>query len=129
MKAIEFKNRNFKIADLENVNSDIYFSIQIGSKQMNFCGEIEFNITVENGDHVIESVNVMLERYDWEHVDVNGFLNKRNTKLICEAIESIVMNDPESFGFDMEAYENDQMEWHADLNAQIKKEYARSNNY
>lgn len=122
MKTIEFKNRNFKIANLENVNSDIYFSIQIGSKQMNFYGEIEFNITVENGDHVIESVNVMLERYDWEHVDVNGFLNKRNTKLICEVIESIVMNDPESFGFDMEAYENDQMEWHAELNYQIRRE-------
>lgn len=122
MKTIEFKNRNFKIADLENVNSDIYFSIQIGNKQMNFCGEIEFNITVENGDYVIESVDVMLERYDWEHVDVNGFLNKRNTKLICEAIESIAMNDPESFGFDMEAYENDQMEWHAELNYQIRRE-------
>jgi hypothetical protein len=124
MKAItvEFKNKNFKIVDLEFVDRDIYFSIHIGSKQMNFCGEAFFNMEVENGEHVIESVDVLLERYDWEHVDINGFLNKRNTKLICEAIESIILNEPELCGFDMEVYENDQMEWNAELNYQISRE-------
>jgi uncharacterized membrane protein len=122
MKTVEFKNRNFKIVNLEFCDKDVYFSIEIGSKQMNFCGEVSFNITLENGDHVIDSVDLRLEQYDWEHVFKSGFLNQRNRKLVCEAIEEIVLNEPELCGFDMEVFENDLLEWHEDLNYQIKRE-------
>ena len=122
MKTVEFKNRNFKIINLDFCDNDVYFNIEIGSKQMNFCGEVSFNITLENGDHVIDSVDLRLDQYDWEHVFKSGFLNQRNRKLVCEAIEEIVLNEPELCGFDMEVFENDLLEWHEDLNYQIKRE-------
>jgi hypothetical protein len=50
------------------------------------------------------------------------FMNNRNTKLICDAIESIINEDPESYGFDMEEFENDQLNWNAELNYQINRE-------
>ena len=122
MKTVEFKNRNFKIVNLEFCDNDVYFNIEIGSKQMNFTGEVSFNITLDCGDHVIDSVDLRLDQYDWEHVFKSGFLNQRNRKLICEAIEEIVLNEPELCGFDMEVWENDLLEWHEELNYQIKRE-------
>lgn len=122
MKTVEFKNRNFKIVNLEFCDNDVYFSIEIGNKQMNFCGEVSFNITLDCGEHVIDSVDLRLEQYDWEHVFKSGFLNQRNRKLVCEAIEEIVLNEPELCGFDMEVWENDLMEWREDLNYQIRRE-------
>ena len=122
MKTVEFKNRNFKIVNLEFCDNDVYFNIEIGNKQMNFCGEVSFNITLDCGEHVIDSVDLRLDQYDWEHVFKSGFLNHRNRKLVCEAIEEIVLNEPELCGFDMEAYENDLMEWHEELNYQIRRE-------
>ena len=122
MKTVEFKNRNFKIVNLEFCGNDVYFNIEIGSKQMNFAGEVSFNITLDCGEHVIDSVDLRLDEYDWEHVFKSGFLNQRNRKLICEAIEEIVLNEPELCGFDMEVWENDLMEWHEELNYQIKRE-------
>ena len=122
MKTVEFKNRNFKIVNLEFCDNDVYFNIEIGSKQMNFMGEVSFNITLDCGEHVIDSVDLRLDEYDWEHVFKSGFLNQRNRKLICETIEEIVFNEPELCGFDMEVWENDLLEWHEDLNYQIKRE-------
>jgi hypothetical protein len=122
MKTVEFKNRNFKIVNLEFCDNDVYFNIEIGTKQMNLTGEVSFNITLDCGEHVIDSVDLRLNEYDWEHVFKSGFLNQRNRKLICEAIEEIVLNEPELCGFDMEIWENDLMEWHEDLNYQIKRE-------
>jgi hypothetical protein len=122
MKTVEFKNRNFKIVNLEFCDNDVYFNIEIGSKQMNLTGEVSFNITLDCGEHVIDSVDLRLDQYDWEHVFKSGFLNQRNRKLVCEAIEEIVLNEPELCGFDMEVWENDLMEWHEDLNYQIKRE-------
>ena len=122
MKTVEFKNRNFKIVNLEFCDNDVYFNIEIGNKQMNLTGEVSFNITLDCGEHVIDSVDLRLDQYDWEHVFKSGFLNQRNRKLVCEAIEEIVLNEPELCGFDMEVWENDLMEWHEELNYQIKRE-------
>jgi len=122
MKTVEFKNRNFKIVNLEFCDKEVYFNIEIGNKQMNLSGEVSFNITLDCGEHVIDSVDLRLDQYDWEHVFKSGFLNQRNRKLVCEAIEEIVLNEPELCGFDMEVWENDLMEWHEDLNYQIKRE-------
>jgi len=122
MKTVEFKNKNFKIVNLEFCDKEVYFNIEIGNKQMNLSGEVSFNITLDCGEHVIDSVDLRLDQYDWEHVFKSGFLNQRNRKLVCEAIEEIVLNEPELCGFDMEVWENDLMEWHEDLNYQIKRE-------
>jgi len=122
MKTVEFKNRNFKIVNLEFSDKEVYFNIEIGNKQMNLSGEVSFNITLDCGEHVIDSVDLRLDQYDWEHVFKSGFLNQRNRKLVCEAIEEIVLNEPELCGFDMEVFENDLMEWNEELNYQIKRE-------
>jgi len=122
MKTVEFKNKNFKIVNLEFCDKEVYFNIEIGNKQMNLSGEVSFNITLDCGEHVIDSVDLRLDQYDWEHVFKSGFLNQRNRKLVCEAIEEIVLNEPELCGFDMEVFENDLMEWNEELNYQIKRE-------
>ena len=122
MKTVEFKNRNFKIVNLEFSGNEVFFSIIIGNKEAFGKGDLTFNCTVECSEFVYDNCDLMLESFQWDHNMELFFMNNRNTKLICDAIESIVNKDPESFGFDMEAYENDLMEWHEDLNYQIKRE-------
>lgn len=121
-QTIEFTGKNFKIVDLEFNIDDVYFSIVIGSKEMLMSGNLHFNCTVEDGEYKVDNCDLMLEPFEWEHDMKSGFLNNRNTKLICEAIEAIAMLNPESHGFDMEQHENDEMSWNAELNYRIKKE-------
>ena len=119
---IEFTGKNFKIVNLEFNGSDVYFDIQIGNKLMYMVGELEFNCTVDCGEFVVDTCDLMLQKFQWEHNMQLGILNKRNTILICEEIEQIAMLDPEKYGFDMEQYESDQMNWNAELNYQISRE-------
>ena len=119
LKTIEFTGKNFKIVDLEFNGNDVYFDIQFETRDvMYMTGDICFNLC--GGE--IDSADLELNPFDWEYRNTTGFLNKRNTKLICDAIEKIAMQDPEACGFDWEEYENEQMEWHADLNYQIRRD-------
>lgn len=104
LKNIEFAGKNFRIEGLELANEEVYFTIIIGSKEMYMSGTVNFNI---HWNHIqdtydMENCDVMLEDFQWEHNMKTGFLNKRNTALICEAIEKIAMENPEGCGFDWE---------------------------
>ena len=122
LKAIEFTGKNFKIVDLESYGKQVYFTIKCGERdQMYMAGDLSFNVS----DDEIESVDIYLEHFDWENKTTTGFLNSRNTKLICEKIESIVIQDPESYGFDWYEYEEDQRNWNQNLQFDILKESKR----
>ena len=101
MKTIEL-NKNFKLVNVEYWDKKVYFNIDCGRfGTMLFVGDIEFRT---NSDYDPTGVEVTLYKYDWEAFGQNtkGFLNNRNTKLICEAIENLIMDDPDSWGFDAE---------------------------
>ena len=95
------KTRNTKIRNIEEHNGVGYFDIECGKfGTMLFEFYIEFNV---DSDYDLESVDVKISSYDWESENENlksGKLNKRNTKFICEYIESIILDDPRSYGFD-----------------------------
>jgi hypothetical protein len=122
MKTVEFKNKNFKIVNLEFSDKEVFFSIVIGEKEAFGKGDLTFNCTVECSEFVYDNCDLMLEKFQWDHNMKLFWINNRNTKLICDAIESIVNEDPESYGFDMQEYENDQLNWNAELNYQINRE-------
>lgn len=122
LKTIEFAGKNFKIVNLEFHGNEVFFSLVIGEKEAFGKGDLTFNCTVEYGEFVYDNCDLMLESFQWDHNMEMFWTNNRNTKLICDAIESIVNEEPENYGFDAEAYENDQMEWHSELNYQIRRE-------
>jgi hypothetical protein len=99
------KTRNTKITNIEEHNGVGYFDIDCGRfGTMIFEFYIEFNV---DSDYDLESVDVKIGKYDWESENENlksGMLNKRNTKFICEYIESVILDDPQSYGFDEEDF-------------------------
>jgi hypothetical protein len=119
---IEFTGKNFKIVNLEFSGNEIFFNILIGDKEAFGKGDLTFNCTVECSEFVYDNCDLMLDKFQWDHNMELFFMNNRNTKLICDAIESIVNEDPESYGFDMQEFENDQLNWNAELNYQINQE-------
>jgi hypothetical protein len=119
---IEFTGKNFKIVNLEFNGNEVFFTIVIGDKEAFGKGDLTFNCTVECSEFVYDNCDLMLDKFQWDHNMELFFMNNRNTKLICNAIESIVNEDPESYGFDMEEFENDQLNWNAELNYQINRE-------
>ncbi len=119
---IEFTGKNFKIVNLEFSGNEVFFTIVIGDKEAFGKGDLTFNCTVECSEFVYDNCDLMLEKFQWDHNMKLFFMNNRNTKLICDAIESIINEDPESYGFDMQEYENDQLNWNAELNYQINRE-------
>jgi hypothetical protein len=119
---IEFTGKNFKIVNLEFSGNEVFFTIVIGDKEAFGKGDLTFNCTVECSEFVYDNCDLMLDKFQWDHNMELFFMNNRNTKLICDAIESIVNEDPESCGFDMEEFENDQLNWNAELNYQINRE-------
>jgi hypothetical protein len=119
---IEFTGKNFKIVNLEFSGNEIFFNILIGDKEAFGKGDLTFNCTVECSEFVYDNCDLMLDKFQWDHNMELFFMNNRNTKLICDAIESIVNEDPESYGFDMEEFENNQLNWNAELNYQINRE-------
>ena len=78
----------------------------------NLINEIYEDATVEEIEEIVrqlkdgelDSVTVKLSKYDFYAEDgaliSSKHLNKRNTKLICEYIASVLDNDPYSFEFD-----------------------------
>ena len=119
---IEFTGKNFKIVNLEFSGNEIFFNILIGDKEAFGKGDLTFNCTVECSEFVYDNCDLMLDKFQWDHNMELFFMNNRNTKLICDAIESIINEDPESYGFDMEEFENNQLNWNAELNYQINRE-------
>ena len=114
------KTQNTKITGLEVWNGTGYFMIDCGRfGQMIFDFDIDFNV---DSDYELESVDVQIGAYEWELVDGSSFkfgwdlrLNNRNTKMICEYIEEIILNDPYSFGFDPEEAERDDFNFYQDM--------------
>lgn len=104
MKTIEF-NRNWKLENLDYWNNIGYFDLKCGKfGTMLFSFDIHFNV---DSDFEFKSVDVMLDKYDWDCEGLkSGMLNKRNTKLICEKLEEIISDDPETWGFDAEEFKN-----------------------
>ncbi len=99
------KTRNTTVKNIEVNNGVGYFDIDCGRfGAMLFEFYIEFNV---DSDYELESVTVKIGSYDWELLDGGSLkfgqnlrLNNRNTKFICEYIESIILDDPRSYGFD-----------------------------
>ena len=119
LKTIEFAGKNFKIVNLEFNGKDVYFDIRFGTRDtMYMSGDICFNLC--GGE--IDSADLELQPFDWEYRNTTGFLNKRNTKLICEAIEKIAMQDPESCGFDWEEYFDGKECFNENLREDLKME-------
>ena len=114
------KTQNAKVINLEFSNGTGYFMIDCGRfGQMIFDFDIDFNV---DSDYDLESVDVMIGSYDWELLDGGSLkfgqdlrLNKRNTKMICEYIEEIILNDPYSFGFDPEEAQRDDFNFYQDM--------------
>ena len=126
LKNIEFEGKNFKIAGLETKVDEVFFSIIIGSKEMYMGGSYQFNCVFEDGNFEVDNCDVMIEPFEWEHNMKCGFLNQRNTILICEAIEKELMKDPEGNGFDYETYEEDQRNFYECLQSDIRKQLNRT---
>jgi hypothetical protein len=111
MKAL----KNTKIINLEEARNKGYFNIDCGKfGEMVFSFDIEFDMD-RDGD--LNGVTIYLDNYDWECENDerraygnNLQLNNRNTKMICEYIEDIIMCDPYSFGFDPYELLEDQYE-------------------
>lgn len=99
------KTQNTTVKNIEVNNGVGYFDIECGKfGTMLFEFYIEFNV---DSDYELESVTVKIGSYDWELLDGGSLkfgqnlrLNNRNTKFICEYIESIILDDPRSYGFD-----------------------------
>ena len=87
---------------------------------MFFEFDIDFNV---DSGFEFESVDVKLSSYDWDCEGLkSGMLNNRNTKLICEKLEEIISNNPESWGFDSE-----QLRYEAQLDFETEREIAYFN--
>ena len=103
------KTQNTTVKNIEFCNEVGFFNIDCGRfGEMIFDFDYEFNV---DSDCDFESVTVKIGSYDWELLDGGSLkfgqdlrLNNRNTKLICEYIESIISLDPEKYGFDSENY-------------------------
>lgn len=120
MKTIDF-NRNWKLINLDTNKDKGYFDLDCGKfGVMFFEFDIDFNV---DSDFEFESVDVKLSSYDWDCDGLkSGMLNNRNTKLICEKLEKIISNDPESWGFDSE-----QLRYEAQLDFETEREIAYFN--
>lgn len=111
MKAL----KNTKITGLEVWDGLGYFDIECGKfGKMLFTFDIDFNV---DSDYEFQSVDVQISSFEWETDNEqrnklkNLKLNNRNTKLICEYIESVITDDPNAYGFDSENYvDEDQYE-------------------
>jgi hypothetical protein len=119
------KTRNTTVKNIEVNNGVGYFDIDCGKGK-----EMQFQFTPEwilkGGE--LDSVTVKLSKYDFYAEDgaliSSKHLNKRNTKLICEYIESVLDNDPYSFEFD----EYELMQEEFDFNQEIIFEERRLSN-
>lgn len=129
LKSIDFQGKNFKITGLETNVDEVFFSIMIGSKEMYMSGNYQFNCVFEDGHFEVDNCDVMIEPFQWEHNMKCGFLNQRNTILICEAIEKELMKDPEGNGFDYETYEDNQRNFYECLQSDIRKQLNREKCY
>lgn len=121
MKTIEL-NRNFKLINVEYWDGQVLFDIDCGRfGQMSLSGDIKFS---SDSDYKATAVDVYLDKYFWlETSNTNaGFFNNRNTKLICEALEKEIMEDPESWGYDeyevMQDVEDTRLFW-----AEVDREF------
>lgn len=119
------KTRNTTVKNIEVNNGVGYFDIDCGKGK-----EMQFQFTPEwiLKDGELDSVTVKLSKYDFYAEDgaliSSKHLNKRNTKLICEYIESILDNDPYSFEFD----EYELMQEEFDFNQEMIFEERRLSN-
>jgi hypothetical protein len=107
MKAV----KNTKITGLEVWDGLGYFDIECAKfGKMLFTFDIDFNV---NRDNEFDSVDVQISSFEWEtdNEQRNKFknlkLNNRNTKLICEYIESVITDDPNAYGFDSENFSDE----------------------
>ena len=118
------KTRNTKITNIEVTHGIGYFDIECGRfGKMWF--EFRHDWIVKEGE--VDGVNVKIGKYDLysndeEKLISSKHLNKRNTKLICEYIESVLYDNPYDYEyidiFDDE--EEERLYW---------QELARDDNY
>ena len=110
------KTQNTTVKNIEVRNGVGYFDIDCGKGK-----EMQFQFTPEwiLKDGELDGVTIKLSKYDLYAEDgaliSSKHLNKRNTKLICEYIESVLDNDPYSFEFD----EYELMQEEFDFNQEI----------
>ena len=117
------KTRNTTVKNIEVSNGIGYFDIDCGKGK-----EMQFQFTPEwiLKDGELDSVTVKLSKYDLYAEDgaliSSKHLNKRNTKLICEYIESVLYEHPYDYEYQdiCEDEEEERLYW---------QELARDDNY
>ena len=118
------KTRNTTVKNIEVRNGVGYFDIDCGRfGQMWF--EFRHDWIIKEGE--VDGVNVRIGKYDMysndeEKLISSKHLNKRNTKLICEYIESVLLDDPYDYEYIdiLEDEEEERLYW---------QELARDDNY
>jgi len=118
------KTRNTTVKNIEVNNGVGYFDIDCGKGK-----EMQFQFTPEwiLKDGELDSVNVKIGKYDLysndeEKLISSKHLNKRNTKLICEYIESVLYDNPYDYEYIdiLDDEEEERLYW---------QELARDDNY
>jgi hypothetical protein len=107
---IEVKNRNFRLELEHHIGFSGYATIHFGEDrpEMIFSFDYDFDFRSFDGRGCFERVDARLSHFEWLDCR-NGFrtINKRNIKLLCEVIEKVIGEDPESWGMDWEEYEEE----------------------
>jgi hypothetical protein len=107
---IEVKNRNFRLELEHHGDFTGYATIHFGEDrpQMIFSFDYDFDFRSFDGEGQFNRVDARLSNFEWLD-DRHGFRNisKKNIKILCEIIERVVGEDPESWGMDWEKYEDD----------------------
>jgi hypothetical protein len=95
------KTRNWTIETLDFIKGTGILDLNLGKGKIM---ELQFEVEFERDGDEIEQVDVKLTPYTIHNEDgilKHGILNKRNTNLICEMLEEIIISDPCSYGFEM----------------------------
>jgi hypothetical protein len=107
---IEVKNRNFRLELEHHGDFTGYATIHFGEDrpQMIFSFDYDIDFSSFDGESQFSRVDARLSNFEWLD-DRHGFRNisKKNIKILCEIIERVVGEDPESWGVDWEKYEDD----------------------
>lgn len=116
------KTRNTTVKNIEVYNGVGYFDIDCGKGK-----EMQFRFTPEwiLQDEELTDVIVTLSKYDFYAEDgellSTKHLNKRNTKLICEIVETILFNDPYSYEFDEQKIMQEEFDFYQEMNFEERR--------
>lgn len=110
------KTRNTTIKNIEVYNGVGYFDIDCGKgKEMQFRFYPDW---IVKNDELVQ-VDIKLSKYDYYSEDGallgSKHLNNRNTALICDHIENVLLEDPYSYEFDYVKMMQEEFDFYQEL--------------